>query len=173
VLAYGFRSNSGKTIAGFWLAAHSWPHNAFVPHYVTLTLKNTGIEHPVLANVSTGEVKSLEWKAGTRDTLGKVPLLDSVQAIVDESYFDWPVLPEAPSSLQASASNSAVNLSWKLNGGNRTAVVVEQRSGSPGVWKSIAKLAARATEYTDSHPADGASPSCRVRAINDAGQSAY
>jgi hypothetical protein len=173
VLAYGFRSNNGKTIAGFWLAAHSWPNNAFVPHYVTLTLKDTGIEQPVLANVSTGEVRRLEWKTGTRDTLERVPLLDSVQAIVDASYFDWPVLPEAPSSLQASATDGAVNLSWKLHGSDRTAMVVEQRSGSPGVWKNIAKLAAGATQYTDSHPVEGASLSYRVRAVNDAGQSAY
>jgi hypothetical protein len=173
VLAYGFRSHNGKAIIGFWLAAHSWPHNSFVSRYVTLTLKNTGIEHPLLANVYTGEVKPLEWKAGTRDTLEKVPLLDSVQAILDKSYFDWPVLPEAPSSLETSVSNGAVNLSWKLHGGDRTAVVLEQRLGSSGGWKSIAKLAASATDYTDSHPPKAASLSYRVRAINDAGESAY
>ena len=105
VLAYGFRSTKGKAIVGFWLAAHSWPHNVFVPNYVTLTLKNTGIEHPVLANVYTGEIKPLEWKAGTHDTLEKVPLLDSVQAIVDADYFDWPVLPEAPSSLEVKVAS--------------------------------------------------------------------
>lgn len=173
VLAYGFRTHKGKAIVGFWLAAHSWPHNAFVPTYVTLTLKNTGIEHPLLANVSTGEVKSLEWKTGTQDTLEKVPLLDGVQAIMDERYFDWPALPEAPNSLEASVSNGAVNLAWKLHGGGRTAIVVEQRSGGPGAWKSIAKLAADATEYTDSRSPQGLSLAYRVRAMNDAGQSAY
>jgi hypothetical protein len=65
VLAYGFRSRKGKAVVGFWLAAHSWPHNAYVTKYVTLTLKNTGIEHPVLASVHTGEIKPLEWKPGT------------------------------------------------------------------------------------------------------------
>jgi hypothetical protein len=173
VLAYGFRSHNGKAIIGFWLAAHSWPHNAFVPRYVTLTLKGARIEHPLLANVYTGEVKPLEWKAGTQDTLEKVPLLDSIQAIVDESYFDWPVLPQAPSSLEASVSNGVVNLLWKVHGGDRTAVVVERRPGSPGVWNSIAKLPASATDYTDSHPPKGAGLSYRVRAINDAGESAY
>jgi hypothetical protein len=173
VLAYGFRTHKGKAIVGFWLAAHSWPHDAFVPSYVTLALKNTGIEHPLLANVSTGEIKPLEWKAGTQDTLEKIPLLDSVQAIVDESYFDWPVLPEAPSSLEVSVSNGAVNLTWRLHGGERAAVVVEQRSGSPGVWKSVARLAAGATSYTDSKPPNEPGLSYRVRAINEAGQSAY
>lgn len=103
----------------------------------------------------------------------RIPLLDSVQAIVDESYFDWPVLPEAPSSLEAATSGGAVRLSWQLHGGDRTAVVVEQRSGNPGVWKSIAKLAAGATEHTDSNPPREPGLSYRVRAVNDAGQSAY
>jgi len=173
VLAYGFRANNGKAVIGLWLAAHSWPRNTVVPRYVSLTLKNAGIEHPVVANVYTGEVKPLEWKAGTRDTLDKVPLFDSVQAIIDESYFDWPVLPEAPSSLEASVSNGAVHLSWKLHGGHRTAVVVERRLGSSGIWNSIAKLAASATDYTDSDPPKAPSLSYRVRATSDAGESAY
>jgi len=92
---------------------------------------------------------------------------------VDESYFDWPVLPEAPSSLEASVTNAAVTLSWKLHGGDRTAVVVERRLGSGGVWSSIAKLTASATDYTDSRPPNAPSLSYRVRAVNDAGQSAY
>ena len=64
VLAYGFRSTKGKAVVGFWLAAHSWPHNVFAPKYVTLTLKNTGIEHPVLANVYSGEIKPLGVEGG-------------------------------------------------------------------------------------------------------------
>jgi hypothetical protein len=173
VLAYGFRSRSGKAIIGFWLAAHSWPHNAFVPLYVTLKLENTGIEHPLLANVETGEVKPLAWKAGTGGSLEKVPLLDSVQAIMDESYFDWPVLPEAPSCLEAWVSSGAVKLSWKIDGGDRTGVVVERRLGSQGVWKSIAQLAANETQYADSSAPKGSTLFYRVRAVNDAGQSAY
>jgi hypothetical protein len=173
VLAYGFRSPDGKAIIGFWLAAHSWPHNAYLPRYVTLALKNAGIDHPLLANVYTGEVKPLEWKAGTRDTLEKVPLLDSVQAIVDESYFDWSVLPEAPSSLEASVSNGGVNLSWQVHGGDRTGVVVERRPGDQVMWQSIAKLPATATYYADSHPPKSPNMFYRVRAINDAGESAY
>jgi hypothetical protein len=173
VLAYGFRSRKGKAVVGYWLAAHSWPHNAFVPKYVTLTLKNTGIEHPVLASVHTGEVKALEWKTGTRDTLERLPLLDSVQAIVDESYFDWPVLPEAPSSLDASLSNGAVNLMWEVHAGNPTGVVIERRLASHGAWERIAKLSANATHYTDSRPPKGQGIFYRVRVVNNAGESAY
>ena len=40
-LAYGFRSDSGKAIVAYWLAAHSLPGNSFPPLYATLSLKNT------------------------------------------------------------------------------------------------------------------------------------
>ncbi|MGO8814281.1 MAG: hypothetical protein ACLQVG_06375 [Terriglobia bacterium] len=173
VLAYGFRSTKGKAIVGFWLADHSWPHNVFAPKYVTLTLKNTSIEHPVLANVYSGAIKPLEWKAGTRDTLEGVPLLDGVQAIVDADYFDWPVLPEAPSSLEVKVASGSAHLTWEPHGGDTTAMAVERRTGDHGSWERVAKLAAGATEYIDSQAAHGQSLSYRVRALNDAGESAY
>jgi hypothetical protein len=173
VLAYGFRSPKGKSAVGFWLAAHSWPHNNYVPKYVALVLKNTGIEHPVLANVYSGEVKPLEWKAGTRDTLERVPLLDSVQAIVDASYFDWPVLPESPSSLTARVESESVKLAWETRGGEATAIAVERRAGDQGRWERIAKLPAGTKAYEDNHSPGGEGASYRVRALNDAGESAY
>lgn len=173
MLAYGFRSHKGKSVVGFWLAAHSWPQDAFVPKYVSLTIKNSGIEHPVLASVHNGEIKPLGWKVGTSDTLEKVPLLDSVQAIVDESYFDWPVLPEAPSSLVATITSGSAQLAWEVHGGNPTGVIVERRLGSRGAWERIAKLSASATRYADSHPPAAPSLFYRVRAVNDAGESAY
>ncbi len=173
VLAYGFRSPKGKAVVGYWLAEHSWPHNVYATKYVTLTLKNTGIEHPVLANIYNGEIKPLEWKAGTRDTLERVPLLDSVQAIVDADYFDWPVLPEAPSSLEAKVASDSAQLTWEPHGGDTTAMAVERRTGDHGSWERVAKLPAGAREYTDSSLAPGQSLSYRVRALNDAGESAY
>jgi len=173
VLAYGFRSPKGKAAVGFWLAAHSWPHNAYVPKYVTLILKNTGIEHPVLADVHSGEIKALEWKSGTRDTLERVPLLDSVQAIVDAGYFDWPVLPEAPSSLEAAAQGDSVKLTWKTHDGNATGIAVERRAGGQSRWERIAGLPGGAGEYEDRRLAQGRGASYRVRALNEAGESAY
>jgi hypothetical protein len=173
VLAYGFRSRKGKGAVGYWLAAHSWPHNAYVTKYVTLTLKNTGIEHPVLASVHTGEIKPLEWKAGTRDTLERVPLLDSVQAIVDAGYFDWPVLPEAPSSLEVKIAGDSAQLTWEPHGEDTTAMAVERRMGDRGSWERVAKLPAGAKEYAVSRLSKGQIVSYRVRALNDAGESAY
>jgi hypothetical protein len=115
-MAYGFRSRSGKAIVAYWLAAHSLPGNVFPPLYAELSLKNTGISHPVLVDVVSGDIKPIEWKDGTTDTLQALPLKDSVMAIADESYFDWSLLPEAPSSLTVALRGNSAKLSWSLHG---------------------------------------------------------
>ena len=173
VLAYGFRSRKGKAVVGYWLAGHSWPHNAFVPKYVTLTLKNTGIEHPVLASVHTGEIKPLEWKAGTRDTLENVPLLDSVQAITDASYFDWPILPEAPSSLDVHLASGSARLNWEVHGDVVTGIVVERRTRNGEAWTKLSELPAGSKSFTDPQAAASGQLGYRVYALNKAGRSAY
>ena len=176
-MSYGFRSPSGKAVVAYWLAAHSLPGNVFPPLYMDLTLKNTGITHPVLVDVVSGEIKPVEWKSGTTDTLQSVPLKDSIMAITDESYFDWPVLPEAPSSLTVALSGSATHLIWSLHGGEPKGAVIERRieneSGNSAKWERIAKLEKLATEYTDSGVTKGRQAAYRVRAYNDSGESAY
>lgn len=171
-LAYGFRSQNGKAIVAYWMAAHSLPGNNFPPLYSPLTIENSGIEHPVLIDVVSGEIRPLSWKKGTTDTLESLPVRDSVMAITDASYFDWAVLPEAPSSLEAKASGSALNLAWEVHGGSPSGIVVERRTGD-GAWARIAKLPVAASRYDDaSAPADS-DVSYRVRAVNGAGESAY
>ncbi len=176
-MAYGFRSRSGKAIVAYWLAAHSLPGNVFPPLYAELSLKNTGISHPVLIDVVSGDIKPIEWKDGTTDTLQALPLKDSVMAITDESYFDWPLLPEAPSSLTVALRGNSAKLSWSLHGGEPKGVVVERRveslAGDGSRWERIAKLENTATEYTDSGVAKGRQAAYRVRAYNDPGESAY
>jgi hypothetical protein len=173
---YGFRSTNGKAIVAYWLGAHSLPGNAFPPLYATLSLKNTGITHPVLVDVVSGEIKAVSWKQGTPDTLEALPVKDSILAITDESYFDWPVLPEAPSSLEIKQAGGSIKLNWQVHGGNPTAVIVERRlegnNASPGNWERIAKLGANATDYTDSST-KGSLAAYRVRAANADGESAY
>ena len=173
---YGFRSSNGKAIVAYWLGAHSLPGNAFPPLYATLSLKNTGISHPVLVDVVSGEIKSVSWKQGTTDTLEALPVKDSILAITDESYFDWPVLPEAPSSLEIKQAGGSIKLNWQVHGGDPTAVIVERRlegnNASPGKWERIAKLGANATDYTDSST-KGSLAAYRVRAANADGESAY
>ena len=176
-LGYGFRSDSGKAIVAYWLAAHSLPGNAFPPFYATLSLKNTGITHPVLVDVVSGEIKPVSWKPGTTDTLELLPVKDSIMAVTDEAYFDWPVLPEAPSSLNLSVTGNTVKLDWEVHGGSRTGIVVERRVDETGsakeTWNRVAKLSATATEYSDSSLKRGERFAYRVRAINGDGESAY
>ncbi len=172
-LRYGFRSRNGKALVAWWLGVQSWPHTNFIPYYTPLTLKNTGIEHPVLIDVLTGEITPLEWKEGTQDTLERVPIRDTVLAVADASYFDWPLLPEAPSPLTAQVASGTVRLKWETAGGAPTGIAVERRAGTSGKWERVAKLAANTTEYTDRETRKGESLSYRVRALNGAGESAY
>jgi hypothetical protein len=181
--AYGFRAKNGKAIVAYWMGAHSEPGNVFPPFYESLTLENTGIEHPALIDVVSGEIRSLEWKKGTTNTLESVPVRDSILAIADASYFDWSVLPEAPSSLRAQYEKDGLRLSWASHGGNPAQIALERRIGEES-WQRIKTLPASATEFTDSLCGKGALAahrqsdcagliSYRVRALNDTGESAY
>jgi len=176
-LGYGFRSDKGKAIVAYWMAAHSLPGNVFPPLYATLSLKNTGITHPVLVDVTSGEIKPVSWKAGTTDTLEALPVKDSIMAVTDESYFDWPVLPETPSSLNISIAGNSAKLSWEVHGGDPTGIVVERSiddgDGAKTSWSRVSKLPANATEYSDAGLKKGEHVAYRVRAVNAAGESAY
>jgi hypothetical protein len=125
-----------------------------------------------LIDVVSGEVRPLEWKKGTTNALESVPVRDSILAIADASYFDWSVLPEAPSSLRAQRGMEGVRLAWAVHGGNPTETAVERRIGDGG-WQRIKTLPATATEFTDSQSGRAALVSYRLRVLNDAGESAY
>jgi hypothetical protein len=139
-------------------------------------LKNTGITHPVLVDVVSGEIKPVSWKQGTTDTLEALPLKDSIMVVTDETYFDWPVLPEAPSSLNVSPIGGAMKLTWQGHGGKPTGTIIERRTDdgkeSRGTWNRVATLPEGAQEYSDSGK-NGQHVSYRVRAINAEGESAY
>ncbi len=171
-LAYGFRSKTGKAIVAYWIAAHSLPGNVFAPLYSPLTIRHSGIDHPVLIDVVSGKIRPLSWESGTTDTLASVPVRDSVMAIADQDYFDWSVLPEAPSSLNAEASEGGVRLTWENHGGDSTGIIIERRIAERG-WDRIAKLPPTAFGYDDRSAPATAAVSYRVRAMNEAGESAY
>ena len=171
-LRYGFRNKNGKAIVAYWMAAHSVPGGAFPPLTVNLKLTNSGIRQPVLIDVVSGEISALDWKKGTSDTLEALPLRDSILAIADAGYFDWPVLPDAPSGLAAHATGSNVTLRWELHGSHASKVGVERRTGNRGRWERIATQAA-GTQFTDASAPRGSVVCYRVRAIDDAGESAY
>ena len=175
-MSYGFRSKSGKAIVAYWIAAHSQPgESSFPPLYSTFTLKGTGIEHPVLIDVVSGDIRPLKWKEGTADTLEALPVTDSIMAIADAEYFDWPVLPEAPSSLNAVLAGVSVKLSWQVHGGAPRHILVERRDDPAtgrGAWQRIAEVPSSASDYVDSQIRKGQAASYRVRAVNDDGESA-
>jgi hypothetical protein len=174
-LSYGFRNRNGKAIVAYWIAAHSEPRNGFPAQQATISLKNTGIMHPVVIDVVSGEIKPVEWKQGTSDTLEMLSLKDSIVAIADEDYFDWPVLPEAPSSLKAVVSGKGAHLTWDVHGGDPTSIVVERRivGASSAHWEKITTLPASAKQFADSAVKKGQSVAYRVRAENSNGSSAY
>jgi hypothetical protein len=170
--AYAFRSLAGKIIVAYWLGAHSWPGGNFVPYYTTMKLENTGIVHPVLVNILSGKISRLRWASGASESLAKLPVLDTVLVVADASYFDWPVLPQAPSSLRAVLSGSSVKLTWVIHGQDVTHIAMEKQLGYSGRWERVTTLPATAMEYEDTQRQTEIT-SYRVRALNDAGESAY
>ena len=171
--AYGFRSKAGKPIVAYWLGAHSLPGNIFPPIYTDLVIRNSGIKHPALIDVVSGEIHPVEWKAGTTDVLPNMPMRDTVLAIVDDDYIDWPVLPEAPSSLAASVSGGAIRLRWEVHGGDARNAVIERRAGQAGSWSRIATQPVGTLEYVDSGAPASDTVCYRVRLANASGESAY
>jgi hypothetical protein len=171
-LEYGFRNANGKSIVAYWLAAHSIPGGAFSAISFNARLKNSGIKNPVLIDVVSGEIQPLQWKPGTDDTFEALPVRDSILAIADASYCDWPVLPEAPSGLSADVSGVDITLHWQMHEGGPSKVAIERRQGNTGAWERLATPAVR-TEFRDKKTADGSVVCYRVRAINGSGQSAY
>ena len=115
LFAYGFRSTKNRAIIAYWLPVLSKAGDASPAAKVTLQILNTGIQSPVLVDVSSGEMTSLSWKPGTTDTLEQVPVGDSVMAIADEGYFEWTELPEAAGELLLARQQAGVRLTWKVH----------------------------------------------------------
>jgi hypothetical protein len=139
-----------------------------------LQITNSGIQNPVLVDVTSGELTALSWKAGSTDTLEQVPLRDSVMSVADESYFDWMELPEAASDLVLAREQGGVRLNWKTHGGNPESVSVERRIGERGPWRSVAKLSASQNSFLDKDIAnDRKTASYRVLVGTRAGRAAY
>jgi hypothetical protein len=173
LLTYGFRNTNGKAIVAYWVAAHSEMGGAFPALTVKLTVRNSGLRNPVLIDISSGEVRPLQWTADGSETLEAVPVRDSVMAIADASYFDWPVLPQAPSGLRASLVGGRVQLKWEMHGSDAMGFALERRRGESNNWERIAKGPAAITQYVDRGPGARVAISYRVRASNAAGDSAF
>lgn len=174
LLGYGFRSPKSKAIVAYWLPTLSEAGDHSKPQNVTLQITGSGIQSPVLVDITSGEMTALSWKPGTTDTLEHVPLRDSVMAIADESYFDWMELPEAASDLVLTKGESGIQLTWKVHGGTPESISIERRVGEHGKWQIIAKLPATQAAFLDKQLSPGpGTVSYRVLAENSAGRAAY
>ena len=174
LLGYGFRSLKNKANIAYWLPVLSKAGDQSPAAKVTLQITDSGIQNPVLVDVTSGEITLLSWKPGTTDTLEQMPLRDSVMAIADESYFDWMKLPDAASELILAREQAGVRLTWKIHGGNPEFVSVERRIGEHGGWETVAKLPVSQTSFLDKQVSNNQkTTSYRVLAENGAGRSAY
>jgi len=174
VVGYGFRSPKNKVVIGYWLPVLSKAGDRLPAVTITLQITNSGIQNPVLVDVTSGEMTALSWKAGTNDILDQVPLRDSVMAIADESYFDWMEVPEAASDLVLIREQEGARLTWKTHGGNPEFVSLERRIGERGPWQTLAKLPANQTSFLDQQISrDQRATAYRVLAENASGRSAY
>ncbi len=174
LLGYGFRSPKNRAIIAYWLPVLSKAGDRSAAANVNLRISDSGIEHPVLVDVTSGERTPLSWKPGTTDTLERMPLFDGLMAIADESYFDWTELPEAASELTLAKEPEGLRLAWKMHAGNPESVSVERRIGEHGQWRSVAILPAAETSFLDEQVSHDKRPvSYRVLAENAAGHSAY
>ena len=172
-LAYGFRKANGKAILAYWMAAHSVRGGSFAQVTTGMSLKNSGIKNPVLIDVVSGRITPLRWKQGSSsEVLEELPVRDSILAIADRDYFDWAIIPEAPSGLSAQTSTQGIILRWQVNEGDVTKIAVERRIGNSGSWKRIFAEAGKTT-FIDAEVSRATTVCYRVRAINGAGESAY
>jgi hypothetical protein len=174
--AYGFRNKNGKAIVAYWLASHSNPGGAFRELTATLKLTGSGIRKPVLIDVVSGDITPVEWKKGTTDVLESLPLRDSVMAIADADYFDWPVLPEAPSGLRtvggfvANSGSVSFSLEWESHGG--TGFSIERRIES-AKWERFKEATSPSARVSIPILPPTSTACFRVRAVNTNGQSAF
>ena len=81
--------------------------------------------------------------------------------------------PKAPSSLALKlVDNTYVDLTWTDNSKNETKFVLERRANN-GSWLNLANLDNNSTTYRDSSLVIATAYDYRLKAINDAGASAY
>ena len=167
---YGFRSLEGKSVVTYWLASKSLPGKPRKPTWIDITLRGDGIVHPVLIDLEADRITPLAWAGSASERSLRVPVTDGVAAIADADYFDWKVLPAAPSSLRSAVRGNATVLTWKPGDEYTTGWLVERRLGNDGKWLQIARLPGDATKHLDDHaPPDTFYRICSVGAAGRSG----
>lgn len=168
---YCYRDTStGKPIYAVWLAVYAAPEDRFKPVTVEVPIPEQQIQNPVLIDLRTGKVTPAAWHDKDARTIA-VGVTDSVTAIADASYLNWPVAPEAPAALVATQTSGRVQLGWKSKG---TASGFEvQRSSDWSDWQKIAELKPDQSSYSEPLPSSGRHFTYRVRALGSEAPSAW
>jgi hypothetical protein len=168
--AYGFKSRTGKSIVAYWRAARILPGHGSPSISMEVSLRNSGIVHPVLIDLDSDTVSPITWESESEHVL-RVPVRDSLMAIADAAYFDWAVLPEIPGGLTAKQSGAIVDLKWQTELSGATSIVVEGRLTQSSRWVGLARLPGNSSSYEvrDSKFLNHAS--FRIHASNQAGRS--
>jgi hypothetical protein len=165
---YAFRDKaSGKRIYAFWLALPCDPNDNFRPVPAELTISDADLKEPILIDVRTGTVTPV-----ARKTQGVIPvtLKDSVMAVADASFLDWPVVPEAPGQLQASGAGPETRLQWKRY--SQATRMEIQRSIDYGPWRPVAETTPDKIEFSE-HGDEKGHITYRVRAKGEHGPSPW
>jgi len=166
--SYAFRDQvSGKRIYAFWLAVVCDPQERFVPVAADLKLSDPGVREPILIDVRTGAVAPLRWKA---KGVVPIPLKDSVMAVADASYLDWPEVPEAPGELRVTRLGGALRVQWAVY--SEPSRVEIQRSVDYGPWQTVHEAEPGRTEFTEPLSAQD-HITYRVRALGKNGPSPW
>jgi hypothetical protein len=163
-------TTSGKPIYAVWFAVYSAPEDRFKPVTVEVPIPDQQIQDPVLIDLRTGKVTPAAWHDKDARTI-TVGATDSVIAIADASYLNWPVAPDAPAALVATLSGGRVELGWKSKGVGGGLEV--QRSLDWSKWEKIAELKADQSSYSEPLPSSGRHITYRVRALGSGTSSAW
>jgi hypothetical protein len=126
------------------------------------------IQPPILIDVRTGKITPAAWRSKEVMTVA-VDLKDSVTAVADASYLDWPLTPDAPAGLVAKQSVGEVQLEWKAYGGFTGFEI--QRSSDRSSWQKVTKLRSDRLSYSEKLPS-GRHITYRVRALGQQAPSA-
>jgi hypothetical protein len=167
---YCFRDRtSGKAIYAVWLAVYAAPEDRFEPVRALVPIPDRTIQNPVLIDVRSGKITSAAWHDTGERTI-QVVLKDSVLAVADASYLNWPQSPETPGPLVAKQAGEKVHLEWAGHGHSSGFEI--QRSVDWREWQEIAQVAPDSSTYSEPLPL-GHRISYRVRAVGQEAPSAW
>jgi hypothetical protein len=167
---YAYRDRmTGKRIYAVWLAVPSDPDGPRQPIPMELGIPGSGIENPILIDLTSGNVTALHWKDKEKQHL-LVPVSDEAVAVADASYLHWPPAPGAPGELLANSTGNEVRLQWH-GYGSATGFEVH-RSVDWGPWQKAGTVPEKQTNFSEPIP-QGQHVSYRVRALGQKATSAW